>query len=203
MPFAFYFYTKAGYSFSVTASNDENSVINCDKKAIEEVFGINNSFAVMIPTGQLETEKEVINLLNNYQYNGQKAFSNVQSLVALGLLDKLTYEELASRYGINEIIIQNVYLEIDPSTDQNTKLKVIDVLETMNDKDIQNHLFEKVKIILEDIINQIQILDEKVTTDGLVNIIDSSYFKEENAKYLLDTIPNKELTYEELLIYLQ
>ena len=92
------------YSFTLEASTDKNASVNVDDKKITDEFGTQNTLVVLLPkdsdgrSGLEQSEKEIINYLKNYKYNGKNVITSAQGYSTYGVYDNLTAEEFAKRY---------------------------------------------------------------------------------------------------------
>lgn len=92
------------YSFTLEASTDKNASVNVDDKKITDEFGTQNTLVVLLPkdsdgrSGLEQSEKEIINYLKNYKYNGKNVITSAQGYSTYGVYDNLTAEEFAKKY---------------------------------------------------------------------------------------------------------
>ena len=203
IPVTFYFYTKAEYSFVVKTSTNENSEIEIDKKVIEDIFGVNNTFAVIIPSESLEIEKEVVKLLEEYKYNGKKPFTNVKSIATTGIYDYLSYNEFSLKYNINLEMSKIIFTSIEENCTQDTKIQVLRILENLVDEKFLETLKENYQVFFSSSLEAIDLLDSVISCEGLLELLNNSLFTMEKCEYFLSTLPKNVITYSELIKYLK
>lgn len=197
----FIFYTKADYSFFVASSNNPNSKINQDAVAVEEQYGIQNTTVIIVPRNEEEKEKALIEYLSNFEYQGDSPFTSIQGITTIGINDELTASDLATKYGLSIDLVQGVYESINPDITETDKLKVMDVLNYLNDStyvvdfcnDLQNtfdNLYE-LSLHLDDVV-------DKATLSNIVSNTIGFTFTENNAQALI-AITGSSLTFKETL----
>ena len=195
----FIFYLKTNYIYTLEASNEENSTINVDKRAIENVFGIQNNVVVLLPKGEENKEQEVNDYLLNYDYNGSNPFSSVSSIITTGLNDSYTKEELASRFNLPESIIEAVYKQIDETK---TQFKLQEVISYLKDTSFISDYTSNMQDELDNLYDISLLLNEQVNSDDLSKIM-TDYtgieFSKENASALIKKI-GSDLTFKEFLL---
>lgn len=134
---------KSEYSFTLNASTDSNSSVNVDDKKITDEFGTQNTLVVLLPkeSNSEAKEKEVVNYLKNYKYNGKNVITSAQGYSTYGVYDVLTAEEFAKNYLDNRSYNANVrginilysYMEQEGLVKRNSNnelvAKVYDVIE--------------------------------------------------------------------------
>ena len=95
---------KSEYSFVLEASTDANSTINLDEKKITKEFGTQNTLVILLPkngndrNSLKDTEEEIIDYLNNYEYKNKKVINSAQGFSTYGVYDNLTAEEFTEKY---------------------------------------------------------------------------------------------------------
>ncbi|QVK18185.1 MMPL family transporter [Mycoplasmatota bacterium] len=104
---------NSDYRYSLDTARDKNAQINVDDRKIEEAFGIQNSLVVLVPKGDHNKEKEVIDVISNYKINGKNIINNSQGMVSTGLYDELTAAQIANVFHVSEDIVNSAFLAMD------------------------------------------------------------------------------------------
>lgn len=187
----FVFYTKTDYTFLMEASNDPNSQINIDSKAVEAQFGGQNTSVILVPLGDEEKEKELIEYLGEYEYKGSSPFTSIQGIQTIGVNDYLTSSELASKYGLSEDMVSGVYQDINVNISEDDKLKVSDVLNHLYTSDYITSYCKKLQNTFDSLYELSLYLDDQVNATDLANVVTSAIgfsYSESNAQALINLI---------------
>ena len=193
----FVFYLKTNYIYTLEASNEKDSSINIDKRAIEDEFGVQNNAVIILPKNEGSHEEEVNNALLNYDYKGDNPFTSIQSTITTGLNKEFTAFELASEYNLPEALVDEVYASIDDRTTYKLK-EVIDYLKTttfISDyTDSMQSDFDKlyqVSLLLDEVVNS-QDLSSLLTDYSGIE------FSVDNASALINKVGST-LTFKEFI----
>ena len=195
----FVFYLRADYKYTLEASTDENSVINVDRRHIEEIFGIQNTAAILLPKNEPDREKEVVLKLESYTYNGAHPFKDIQSLYASGLKDSYTSSELSIKYDLPEDLIKEVYKQID---DTRNTFTIKEVINYLNDSSFIIDYTDDLQNEFDDLYEMSLILNEQVDGEKLARLL-TNYtnieFSKDNANALINKVGST-LTFKEFVI---
>ena len=195
----FVFYFNTHYIYTLEASNEQNSTINTDKKAIEGAFGIQNNVVVLLPKDEDNKQQEVNDYLLNYDYNGSNPFSSVSSIITTGLSGSYTKENLANKFGLPESIVAEVYNAIDENKEEHQLQEVISYLKnTPFINDYTSNMQEE----LNNLYDISLLLNENVNSDDLSKIM-TDYtgieFSSDNASALINKV-GATLTFKEFIL---
>ena len=196
----FVFYLQADYKYTLDASNDPNSVINLDKDKIEKEFGVQNNVIVLLPKEEENKEAEVVEFLENYDYNGSNPFNAILCLTTSGLADTYTADELAERFGLPSQIVESVFQAID----NQDKHKIKEVVDYLNNTTFISDYTNKLQGNINGLYELSLLLDKEVNPEVLAITL-SKYgdieFSQDNANALINKVGN-DLTFKEFLIKL-
>lgn len=196
--FGYVFYLKTEYAFTLKSSNDETSIINIEKKKIEDEFGIKNAGAILIPKNNYEIEKEIVEYLKTKEY-----INTIQSLSTNRLYDEFTKEEIVKEYGFSLELVNGLYKAIGKD-----KVKLIDLLYYIKDNDYINKYGENYQKQINDLYEKSKILNEQVTKEALYKLLLEYGVNLDNRsiEFLIEDISKKlnktSMTYEDMITYL-
>lgn len=202
---------KIKFAYSLEASSDPNSQLNQDIKKINETFGVRNSVMILVSKdgSELDNEKEIISYLENYEYNGKKAFNNSLGLTQIYYYDYYTYNELAELFNLPSFIIKDIYFKIDSNITESTKLQVKDIIEFIKKEDYINKYLDNLSKKLESINTVASHLEDNLSpSDGshyINELLDQGIYNENQIKNLFVSVYGEDYinyTYKDLVTYL-
>lgn len=97
------------YTYQLETSKNPKDPVNMENAAIEKIFGKQNSLVVLVPTGNLKKEKELVDFMANYQYDGKHVINGAQGMAALGFGTEIPIAKLReylSDADVDELIAQ-------------------------------------------------------------------------------------------------
>lgn len=107
------FFLSSGtvYSYQVSTSKNAGSKIVGDELRMQEIFGYNNSFVVVMDRDD-ESELQLVDYLSAYTYNGKLVFNDIQSIVLRKLDVPMTVDEMIAyaelNLGLKALVVEAV-----------------------------------------------------------------------------------------------
>lgn len=114
------------YTYQLETSKNPKDPVNMENAAIEKIFGKQNSLVVLVPTGNLKKEKELVDFMANYQYDGKHVINGAQGMAALGFGTEIPIAKLReylSDADVDELIAQIRSSQKERWSDVEKKLK--------------------------------------------------------------------------------
>jgi predicted RND superfamily exporter protein len=155
---------RLGYIYEIEVAR--NSRVYLDRENIDKSFGFQNPFIVLVPKGDKEKEKRVIDYINSLEYKGEKLISNGQGLVTTGLYDELTLSEAAERFNTSEDNLRGVYASLGA---EGRKALVYDMLKYLKESGYIIKLSEERQKEADSLCAQVKELYSSLTADEMAD----------------------------------